>query len=165
MLNELRSSLHRLDKSLSLLFVALFSTLLLVQLLLFALLAAIPCADCHPIEISIVPFITGPIGLLYVTLVAPWLETLLLAGAIVLVCRVSQNRAVVCLSCGVFFGGLHGLEDGPVRWLFAAWAFSLFSYAYFLFKDRSKHPILLTSALHAANNICAAAPLAFTLLR
>ncbi|HJV63477.1 MAG TPA: hypothetical protein VJ743_21185 [Albitalea sp.] len=155
---------HTLDRLRSLrLFGLLLISLIGGQWLLIALFLLIPCEACRassPLE-----HMHTLADLLYGVAIGPLLESIILYAAIKLLSRLTRRISIHCLVFGVFFGGLHAVTDGSVRWLITGFAFALYTAAYFIYQRRYRWPLIPMTALHAVNNLVAASPLLIALMR
>ena len=94
----------------------------------------------------------GWLLLLNVVIVAPVLETLLMAPLMYLLLRFLPKRRHAVLASALFWAVLHGLS-APIWGICIFWTFIVFSTAFVVWREVSFwHAVGVTTAIHAVNN-------------
>ena len=90
--------------------------------------------------------------ILSAVVLAPVLETFLLSAGAAVLRRASRSAMFVATCSGLVWGAVHAL-DGPVRMVFAGWAFFVFTHAYLTFSRCEYWPgFFAAAAPHATLN-------------
>ena len=100
--------------------------------------------------------------LLQIVIVAPILETLLMAPLLALFVRVLPQRRYAVLASASVWAILHSLS-APIWGVCIFWTFVVFSTAFLVWREVSLlHALGVTAAIHALNNALAGLGLAFS---
>jgi hypothetical protein len=100
--------------------------------------------------------------LLQIVVVAPIVETLLMAPLLALLLRVLPRKRYVVLGSALVWAGLHSLS-APIWGVCIFWTFVVFSTAFVVWRERSLwHAIGVTAAIHALNNTFAGLGIVFS---
>lgn len=111
------------------------------------------------------PEFEGPAIVLFIGLIiiAPPLETLLMAGGLRLLSFITKRQVLLAVFSAFIWAVVHSLES-PVWGLGVIWPFFVFSCSYLAWRRRSWwHAILVTSCVHAFQNILPAIAVIATL--
>jgi len=89
------------------------------------------------------------------SLIGPWIETLIFQKLIYNLCqknnRTSKSIVYIMIS-SIIFGLMH-LLNNVFNAIFATYMGVIFSYSYLVFAKRNESPVLVTTIIHAANNL------------
>ena len=100
--------------------------------------------------------------LVQIILVAPILETLLMAPLLALLVRVLPRRRYAVLGSALVWAILHSLS-APIWGVCIFWTFVVFSTAFLVWREVSLwHALGVTASIHALNNAFAGLGLAFS---
>ena len=100
--------------------------------------------------------------LLQIVVVAPVLETLLMAPILALLVRVLPRRRYAVIASAALWAVLHSLS-APIWGVCIFWTFIVFSTAFLVWREVSLwHALGVTAAIHALNNAFAGLGLTFS---
>jgi len=90
--------------------------------------------------------------MIWIIVISPIVETFILAGFIVIIQKMINNRFIVSLILALLFGALHGIFGA--LWFFgAAWPFFVFAYSYSVWREISfSHAIMAAWIPHLLHN-------------